>query len=71
MGRGPPSHASEQMHPSHFQNHAIGTSHHFVSRRQFGRFSNRPFGVKHLQTGHHHCGVDVSHGLALLFGLGT
>jgi hypothetical protein len=23
MGRGPPSHASEQMHPSHFQNDAI------------------------------------------------
>jgi hypothetical protein len=34
------------------------------------RFSNRPFGVKHLQT-IHHCGVDVARGLALLFGLGT
>src|SRR5476651_541947 len=34
------------------------------------RFSNRPFGVKHFQTVHH-CGVDVAHGLALLFGIGT
>ena len=34
------------------------------------RFSNRPFGVKHFQT-IHHCSVDVSHGLALLFGIGT
>ena len=35
-----------------------------------GPFSNRPFGVKHFQT-IHHCSVDVAHGLALLFGLGT
>ncbi len=34
------------------------------------RFSNRPFGVKHLQTIHHHS-VDVAHGLVLLFGIGT
>src|SRR5674476_17805 len=34
------------------------------------RFSNRPFGVKHFQT-IHHGSVDVSHGLALLFGIGT
>src|SRR5450631_1527527 len=34
------------------------------------RFSNRPFGVKHFQT-IHHCSVDVTHGLALLFGIGT
>src|SRR3954466_5511848 len=34
------------------------------------RFSNRPFGVKHFQTVHH-CSVDVAHGLALLFGIGT
>jgi hypothetical protein len=34
------------------------------------RFSNRPFGVKHFQA-IHHCNVDVSHGLALLFGIGT
>ena len=34
------------------------------------RFSNRPFGVKRFQT--IHCwSVDVSRGLALLFGLGT
>ena len=35
------------------------------------RFSNRPFGVKHFQTIHHHCSVDVAHGLVLLFGIGT
>ena len=34
------------------------------------RFSNRPFGVKRFQTVHC-CNVDVSHGLALLFGIGT
>jgi len=34
------------------------------------RFSNRPFEVKHFQTTHH-CSVDVAHGLALLFGIGT
>jgi len=34
------------------------------------RFSNRPFGVKHFQT-IHHCSIDVAHGLALLFGIGT
>src|SRR5665811_823068 len=34
------------------------------------RFSNRPFGVKHFQTIHHYS-VDVAHGLALLFGIGT
>jgi hypothetical protein len=34
------------------------------------RFSNRPFGVKRFQTIHHHS-VDVAHGLALLFGIGT
>jgi hypothetical protein len=33
-------------------------------------FSNRPFEVKHFQT-IRHCSVDVAHGLALLFGLGT
>src|ERR1700691_5116381 len=33
-------------------------------------FSNRPFGVKHFQTIHHDS-VDVAHGLALLFGIGT
>jgi hypothetical protein len=34
------------------------------------RFSNRPFGVKHFQT-LRRCGVDVTHGLVLLFGIGT
>ena len=37
------------------------------------RFSNRPFGVKHFQTIHpiHYGSVDIAHGLALLFGIGT
>jgi hypothetical protein len=34
------------------------------------RFSNRPVGVKHFQT-NHDCGVDVTRGLVLLFGLGA
>ena len=34
------------------------------------RFSNRPFGVKHFQT-IHRSSVDVTHGLVLLFGIGT
>ena len=34
------------------------------------RFSNRPFGVKHFETAHGY-GVDVAHGLVLLFGIGT
>jgi hypothetical protein len=34
------------------------------------RFSNRPSGVKHFQA-IRHASVDVAHGLALLFGLGT
>ena len=34
------------------------------------RFSNRPVGVKRYQTVHNH-GVDVAHGLVLLFGIGT
>jgi hypothetical protein len=34
------------------------------------RFSNRPFGVKHFQT-IRRCGVDVTHGLVLFFGIGT
>ena len=33
-------------------------------------FSNRPFGVKHFQTIHHHS-VDVARGLGLLFGIST
>ena len=38
--------------------------------QRFGRFSNRPVGVKRFQTIHHHS-IDVSRGLALLFGIGT
>src|SRR5580704_8459215 len=34
------------------------------------RFSNRPFEVKRFQT-IRRCGVDVTHGLVLLFGIGT
>jgi hypothetical protein len=34
------------------------------------RFSNRPVGVKHFQA-IHHCSVDVSRGLVLLYGIGT
>src|SRR4051812_10008706 len=34
------------------------------------RFSNRPVGVKHFQTVYR-CNVDVTHGLALLSGIGT
>src|SRR4249919_3955526 len=33
-------------------------------------FSNRPVGVKRFQA-IHRCSVDVAHGLALLFGIGT
>jgi hypothetical protein len=41
-----------------------------VSDFTYVRFSNRPFEVKHFQT-IHHFSVDVAHGLALLFGIGT
>src|SRR5271165_3082652 len=41
-----------------------------IYSRRHARFSNRPFGVKRFQT-IHHCSVDVAHGLALLFGIGT
>jgi hypothetical protein len=34
------------------------------------RFSNRPLRVNRYQTVHC-CGVDVAHGLVLLFGIGT
>jgi hypothetical protein len=34
------------------------------------RFSNRPTWVKRFQT-FHRCGVDVAHGLVLLFGIGA
>ena len=51
---------------------APGQSLQIVARRKsfHVRFSNRPFGVKHFQA-IHHCDVDVTHGLALLFGIGT
>ena len=42
----------------------------FASGRPDVRFSNRPFGVKHFQASHH-ASVDVTHGLVLLFGIGT
>jgi hypothetical protein len=42
----------------------------FAALQREGRFSNRPFGGKRFQ-GIHNCGVDVTHGLALLFGIGT
>jgi len=38
--------------------------------QRFGRFSNRPVGVKHFQAIHHYS-VNVAHGLVLLFGLGA
>src|SRR4029079_13276420 len=44
--------------------------HCFVPGQMDGRFSNRPFGVKHFQA-IHHSGVNVARGLSLLFGLGT
>jgi hypothetical protein len=46
---------------------------HSVGQSQIANmpgFSNRPFGVKHFQT-IRRCSVDVAHGLALLFGIGT
>jgi hypothetical protein len=41
-----------------------------INRLAGVRFSNRPFRVKRFQTIHHYS-VDVAHGLALLFGIGT
>src|SRR5450631_1172320 len=49
---------------------ADGSITSFPAHPRHFRFSNRPFGVKHFQTVHH-CSVDVAHGLALLFGIGT
>src|SRR6187455_3838986 len=52
------------------QNDAIGTSRTIRRHGRNGRFSNRPFGVKHFQA--IRCfSVDVAHGLVLLFGIGT
>ena len=36
-----------------FEASAFGPSRHFAATQQFGRFSNRPFGVKRFQTIHH------------------
>jgi hypothetical protein len=41
-----------------------------INARDMSAFSNRPFGVKRFQTIRHH-GVDVAHGLVLLFGIGA
>ena len=38
--------------------------------RPYGRFSNRPVGVKHFQA-IHRFSVNVAHGLVLLFGIST
>jgi len=48
----------------------MGTSRQFAATHNFGRFSNRPFGVKCFQA-IRHCNIDVAHGLVLLFGIGT
>ena len=52
---------------------AYGSDWHFATLLKLpynGRFSNRPFGVKHFQTIHRRS-VDVARGLVLLFGIGT
>ena len=49
---------------------AVGSLADIAARPDDVRFSNRPFGVKHFQT-IRRCSVDVAHGLALLFGIGT
>ena len=50
-------------------NSPIATLGYAMSARNV-RFSNRPVGVKRFQT-IHDCGVDVAHGLVLLYGIGT
>ena len=47
-----------------------GSKAEITGRQTHFRFSNRPVGVKHFQA-IHYCGVNVSHGLALLYGIGT
>ena len=42
----------------------------FAASQRPGRFSNRPTWVKRFQTFHSY-GVDVAHGLVLLFGIGA
>jgi hypothetical protein len=48
----------------------MGTPHRTPKSGLAVCFSNRPFGVKHFQTIHHHS-VDVARGLGLLFGIST
>jgi hypothetical protein len=49
---------------------AVGSKGDIGRHSNYVCFSNRPFGVKHFQTIHHHS-VDVARGLVLLFGIGT
>jgi hypothetical protein len=49
---------------------AFGGKADMIGTRAYVRFSNRLFGVKHFQTVRR-CSVDVTHGLVLLFGIGT
>src|ERR1039457_1171630 len=49
---------------------APGPFHYGIRGRGGTIFYTRPVGVKHFQH-IHHCSVDVAHGLALLFGIGT
>jgi len=60
-----PSKTGIQLTPSNV--HTLGA--HFM-RQMNVRFSNRPVWVKRYQT-FHRCGVDVAHGLVLLFGIGA
>jgi len=48
----------------------LGPSRRFTAKQRFGRFSNRPFEVKHFQTVHPH-GIGVTRGHVLLSGIGT
>jgi len=66
-----PAHLGERVPPKP----AMTTSGHSLQIVAHGkslhvRFSNRPFEVKRFQT-IRRCGVDVTHGLVLLFGIGT
>ena len=49
---------------------AFGSKAEVTARHNGVCFSNRPFRVKHFQT-IRRCGVEVAHGLALRFGIGT
>jgi hypothetical protein len=65
------AHSVEQV-PSIAPMHLVSNSRFstVLADRWFGRFSNRPVGVKRFQTIHHHS-VDVARGLVLLFGIGA